>query len=390
METLGASGGGLSLLTSLLHDLERRCQLVVQRLSLRDDVDTRPYILAAYRETENIRREIVALRADPTLGQAALRRNHFAQYRSRKQRLTIVEMYTLPFVERYGDSDRYLTYLCRQLLNQVNWPLPAPLVTAFSSQYYWVPSEAEIIAAPATEIMSLLGLPDMCHELGHLLWRRHREELVGDFINEILDYIRDQQRRIVVDQRPPALRRDFEQLSVLWQDFWTAEFVADMVATYLTGPAFGWQNVGLCAETQKSAFIPVLGEFSRHPADAARHAGLLAVLALLGDTGAVRRVTVMWTEYLDWSGEAEPGQYDVSYPDVLITSLAARVVAGCQKLGIRSYLSAPDEVQEPIDIVALIRAAWEQLLHAPDGYSVWEKEHISTLERLWKKEMPQQ
>jgi len=385
VESARSSGDPFSLLTSLLYDLERRCGLIKQRLARLDDPDTQPYVLGAYQEVEKIRRESAALRADPTLGQAPLRHNQFSQYRHRKQRLTIVEMYTVPFVERYSESDRHLTRLCRRLLMQVNWPIPAPLVTAFSSQYYWVPSEVEIIAAPAIETMSLLGLPDLCHELGHLLWRHYQAVLVGEFINEILTYIREQQRLIGAEQRPPALRHDFEQLSVFWQDFWVKEFVADMVATYLTGPTFGWQNVGLCAEMQKSAFTPALGETSIHPADAARHTGILAVLSLLGDTDAARRVTARWTEYLDWSGEAEPGQYAVCYPGILIQSLAAKVVAGCQRLGIRSYQAAPDWNEAPesvIDIVALVQEAWERLFHAPDSYNTWESDQIAALQSL--------
>ena len=190
-----------SLLTSLLHDLERRCELIKDRLSGLDDPDTRAYVFVAYDEIEKMRREIMALRADPTLGWDAFRRNQFAQYRLRKQRLSILESYTLPFVERYSDQDRRLTRLCQRLLTQVHWPLPPPLVTAFSSQYYWVPSAADFIAAPATETMSLVGLPDMCHELGHLLWRHRHADLVGEFVNDILKYIRDQLHRIDVEHR---------------------------------------------------------------------------------------------------------------------------------------------------------------------------------------------
>jgi hypothetical protein len=368
------------LLASFLFDLERRCELVKQRLSgLPDNEDTQHYVRAAYTEIETTRRQSATLREDPTLGREAFQRNQFAHYRRLKQSLLILESFALPFVERFDETDRRLTRLCRRLIEQVRWPLPPPLMTAFSSQGYWVPAAADLISAPATETMSLLGLPDMCHELGHLLWRHHSGALTGDFVNEVRDYIRSQIHRVQVEQRPPERKADFEKVSVLWQGKWLQEFVADMVAVYLTGPAFGRQNVLICAETDRNVFTPGLGEVSTHPADAARHAGVLAVLRLLHDEEGAERVGRDWDEYLALSGDTDQKQYAGCYPDHLIDSLAAKVVSGCQILKIRPFTDAPTGTGSETDVVASIREAWDRLLHDPATYRAWEQERLAFL-----------
>ena len=39
--------------------------------------------------------------------------------------------------------------------------------------------------------------------------------------------------------------KKLEALQAIWKE-WSIELIADVVATYLTGPAYGWANVRLC------------------------------------------------------------------------------------------------------------------------------------------------
>jgi hypothetical protein len=368
-------------LRGLLHDLEQRCAFLRDTVAaIPADPDARDHAVLAYRMVEGIRRNVAQLLVDPSLGAPMLLRNHLQLYKRWNELATLIESYPLPFIERYAGWDRRLTRLCRRLAEQVEWPTPLPLVAAFSSQYYWTMPDFNLICAPPTEGTTLLGLPDLCHELGHILLLHHEATLIGDFVQELGAYIEQEQRRVAAQQRPPEYRRLYNLLSAQWHDAWLREFIADMVATYLVGPAFGWQHVRLCAGRGQDAYHPTLGGTVEHPADEARLRGMLAVLELMGAPEASAQVGALWHGYLAISGETRPADYEVCYPQELIESLARYTVEGCRTLGLRGF----DQIVDPPranDIPALLGKAWERFLTDPQAYADWERQR---LQRLWQ------
>lgn len=368
-----------AFLRGLLHDLEQRCAHLRERVAaLPAHPEVREHALLAYRMAERVRRDVAQLLADPSLGAPALRRNHLHLYKRWHELATLIESYPLPFIQRYAGPDRWLTRLCRRLAEQVGWPLSLPLVAAFSSQYYWAMPDFNLICAPATEGRTLLGLPDLCHELGHLLLWHHQATLTGEFVHELAAYIEGEQRRVAAQQRPPEYRRLYDLLFAQWYDAWLREFVADMIATYLVGPAFGWQHVRLCAGRGHSAYHPALGEAAEHPADEARLRGVLAALELLGAPAAAARIGALWREYVAVSGETAPADYELCYPQLLLASLARHTVEGCQALGLRSFGVSRDP-PAPDDLPALLGEAWERFLADPQSYADWEHERLQAL-----------
>jgi hypothetical protein len=342
-------------------------------------VDVRDHALGAYAEIERLRRATDQLLADPGLGAPALLPNHLQLYKRLHEGVDFVESYPLPFVERYSERDRRLTRLCQRLAAQVGWPLPTPLVGAFSAQYYWTFAPFSVICAPAVESETLLGLPDLCHELGHLLIVRYEAELVGTFLAELAQYIADLHHQAVTQQVPPAYPRLYDHLFAEWRDAWLWEFVSDMVATYLVGPAFAWQHLRLCAAGSRSVHYPALGESAEHPADDARLRGVLAALQHLQAATAVQRVRTLWQSYLAIDAAAEPTEYAVCYPQVLIDSLARHVVDGCQKLRLVRFDQATSAAGAT-SISVLLQDAWERFLSDPVTFVTWED---TRLVELW-------
>jgi hypothetical protein len=364
-------------LQGLLRGLEYHCAVLRDRLAaIPADPELRVHAMKAYKEVERIRREVVQLLHDPSLGLSILMPNHLQVYKRWSERVSVIESYPFLFVERYAPSDRHLTRLCQRLTSQIGWPLPPPLVAAFSNQYYWTMTEFNIICVPAAEGTSLLGLPDLCHELGHILHLARWEALVGNFLRELASYIFQEQRRVATEQRPTEYRSLYTVLFAQWEGSWLLEFVADMVATYLVGPAFGWQHVRLCASTSSAAYHPTLGERADHPADEARLRGMVAVLTHMGATDAGARITSLWNSYLDASREGRPQDYEVCYPQVLLESLAKNVIAGCRSLGVRSFDQPGDA---PNDLPSLFGEAWERFLADSQAYADWERSQIETL-----------
>jgi hypothetical protein len=366
-------------LRGLLHDLAQRCTHLRDRVAaIQADPDVRDYVLLVYRLAERLRRDVAQLLADPSLGAPVLLRNHLHLYKRWHELAGLIESYPLPFIERYAGLDRRLTRLCRRLAEQVRWPTSLPLVAALSSQYYWAMPDFNLICAPATEGTTLLGLPDLCHELGHLLLLQYESRLTGNFVHELAAYIEREQRRVGAQQRPPEYRRLYDLLFAQWYDAWLREFVADMVATYLVGPAFGWQHLRLCAGRSQNAYHPALGETAEHPADDARLRSVLALLELMGAGGPAARIGVLWHEYVAVSGATRPADYEVCYPQTLIESLARHTIEGCQALGLRGFSQIVDPPKAD-DIPALLGEAWERFLTDLQSYADWERDRLQAL-----------
>ncbi len=365
-----------AFLRGMLRDLEGRAAVLRDRLAaVPDDPDLRDHSLAGYHEAESLRREAAVLLADPSMGASALLANHLRAAQELERRASLVESYLVPFVERYGEADRRLTRLCRRLATQVRWPEPPPLVLAFSSQYYWTVAPFRLIAAPAAEGTSLLRLPDLCHELGHILQVDHQPTLVGDFIQELADYIEQERRRAVRGQRPPQYLSLYDPLFAQWRDAWLVEFVADMVATYLVGPSFAWQHVRLCAGEGQEVYYPALGQAATHPADEARLRAVIATLVRIGYTDGPH-LQALWDRYLALRGEAQPADYEVCYPQALLDSLARDVVEGCREIGLRGLHEASDPC---LDIPSLVQESWERFIKDTDNYAGWEQGRLAEL-----------
>ena len=369
-----------AFLRGVLRDLDRRSTVLRTRLAaVTGEPDLQAHSLAGYQRAESLRREVLALLADPSLGTPALLSNHLRAVQALERNATLVECYFLPFVERYGELDRQLTRLCHRLTTQIRWPLPPPLVLAFSNQYYWTLAPFNLISAPATAGASLLRLPDLCHELGHLLQEHHQAALIGDFVVELADYVDHERRRAAAGPGGPRPSYLYDELFAQWRDAWLVEFVADLVATYLAGPAFGWQHSRLCFGEGQTLHQPALGQAATHPAEEARLRGVLALLRLMGSAEGPA-IQALWDRYLELRGEAEPADYDLCYPRPLLNSLAQHVIDGCQTLGLRGFREPPDPQAIGPDIPRLLGTAWRKFSQDADNYPAWER---ARLDELW-------
>ena len=189
-------------LRSLLQELERRCGVLCKRLAEATDMDVQAHAMQAYQDVKTIQREIGGLLASPDLNVPALQSNHLSSFKRWHETIQLREFYSLSFAERFNDVDRSLTKLGQRLTVQVNWPLPAPLIASFSNQYYWTFVPFQLICVPAAENTTLLGWPDLCHELGHDLVAQFSQQLAGKFLMELDQYVQSEQQRAVALSLP--------------------------------------------------------------------------------------------------------------------------------------------------------------------------------------------
>lgn len=439
-----------SFLPGLLYELRRRSELLLRRLNQLSagDKQLAQYLNASLKQLEADRTKLdtaldeldQAFSAGPAqAGLAFAQHSAMRRYKRWNEAATAIEAF-LPFAERFTDPEhRRLTELCRALLRNIGGPLQAtpPLVGAFSSQHYWVLPESNVICIPALEAHTLLGMPDLCHELGHLIVDREKRRFLHNFGDEVEDHV----NRSLVDQlistqadpdqllfplaltgastitesRPweepswdhsgPRLRSDtglnlgtdedrrtaersipegqFKQLRKLWTEAWAYEFVSDMIATYVVGPAYAFQHIRLASGRERSkTYTPQLGELysgTKHPSEEARFRGMVEILLMASDP-EVDRLRELWADYTGSVRDTQPLHYAICYPASLIKSLADRTAKGCEELGMRRYDMASHG--DDGDIPGLWIEAWRRFRENPRAYAEWE---TVTLKRLWAK-----
>jgi hypothetical protein len=345
-------------------------------LALPEQAHTSAHVLESYHVLELAKRDAAGLRAEPTLAERTLLGNYLRLYQRLAERVRLIEWMVMPFVVRFDAGDLFLTQLVARLIDECAAPIRPPLVGGLSTNYYWTFPLYSVIGVPAGEVHALLGLPDLCHELGHILLDRHEAALLGDFAVKLGAHVQAEEARLVAAQRPPAYVASYVDHFRQWIDDWLFEFVSDMVGAYIAGPAYGLQHVRLCASLAGSVYYPTLGEAAEHPADGARLDGVVATLNELGDVGGAHTVSSWWRDYVAISGESEPGEYSMCYPKALVDDLAKTVVAGCSALGIRSYLSVGDGT-----LVQTFLSAWERFRADPDNYPEYERGQVRVLQK---------
>jgi hypothetical protein len=289
-------------------------------------------------------------------------------------RVKLFRQTLFPFFVHYGRDERFLTLLAAQISEEVGCPIPTPIVGTFSDRGYWTVPELRALCVPAGEGHQLLALPDLVHELGHILFAELGQELSAGFIRDNLaPYIqsledRELAQRLYVQYRP-----------------WHVEFVADCVATYVCGPPYGWQHIRL--GTQAGA-IPARvwqpaepGADARtvtHPSDAARMAVILSVLRSSGEAEGAERLEVEWASVTADAGAA-PERFAVTYPDALLSAMAEATVDWCRTTGLVPFGASDDEA-----VVRHIADAWQRQLSDPAAFAAEEATRVRRLRRLVK------
>jgi hypothetical protein len=361
-------------LRSLVTDLEIRARVAKAALEQGPDVGERTVdAIASFDHAGSEAKRLLGENLDSAPD------DFYPTYQHLTQSVFERETFELPFLLHYDDAAARATALCSALLENVSWPFEPMLLGTFSSQYYWTLSAWRVISLPCGEERRLLGIGDLCHELGHTVYAQGDQQLVNDFPISLGVHLRGQLDSPAI----PDGADSFDYLTDVffsWQEAWLQEFVCDLIATYLVGPAFPRQHARLRAMTQPLSPIYELKPGSSHPADDARMQACLAHISKFGFEDDAAQLRKIWDEIVAASGERRPAAYDIFYPTPLLEELAETVADGCVKLGLRPY--SPDA--DPLtDIPRLANTAWDRLEVKPDGYEQWEAETVSRLWETW-------
>ncbi len=297
------------------------------------------------------------------------------------------EMILVAGLQRFGPTDVRLTALCRALCEQMAAGVFPNFVVSALSDGYQTLSDPAIIQVPAAEDCSLLGIPDLAHELGHWLFAKYREDFVdARFTQAVTAHVLSLRKRRSLRGAMPLedYNRQCGELRVSWLEGWSNELAADMIEAWVFGAPFAYQHVRLCLRREPELYAPNLETpITSHPAD---HLRLTASTTFLKRAKClpteITLMTTYWKRYRTHAdavaGSSAP-YYDMTYPSRLVRILADNVRVVCQTLGIVRF---DQPTAATPDIRGLARDAWDRLQANPSSYAAWERTRRAN---LWQK-----
>ena len=358
-----------ALLEQLLYDLLQRYRFLRDELASVQGL--RPEVLT-YRDgfltrVDTCIRVTEGLLDDPDLSQTSFARNNFHIYKRLSELAQAIDEGPVFALKRFSSSDLFLTRLVAGMCSEFGFPHTPPLCTAMSTQYYCTITGMDLLLLPHSESSHLLGLPDVYHELGHIVLFRDSSVLAqlrarsqAHFHNEVL--------RAQSEAWPANSIAALHSYSNRWLGEWTLEFGCDLIATYICGPAFGWTNTRLCARLSPD-FYEIM---TSHPADAARTSAINLMLERLGRVEA-QAIDAQWEELRKTAAQNESQEFHLAFPQALLRELVDTVATYCSGAGIKAY--APGKMP----IAKLLNDAWAKFLSNPKDFRAWEQARVAEL-----------
>jgi len=310
----------------------------------------------------------------------SLASSNIVKYNTFTERLQTIELFRYLVIINYGDPEIYFKKKIARIYKEINCLQKEPIITTISNSesYYWALPTYNIIAVPTGEEKNLLNLPDLYHEIGHLIDRQHQADFRDEFMPKLDSFYRDEEQRVVDEQRDPKLVPFYREKHASWLNGWIMEFTCDFIATYLVGPAYAYTNLKI--STLSSGKDRIYADFPSHPSDEARMRGIFYMLHLLGYDAEVTKIDALWQSFLKNVNNPVPSNYNYIFPQALIEALGQSVLKGCQKIDLRSY---PDQLKKfNPSISQILNEAWIEVLGNSSTYKAWEEQKIQTISGL--------
>lgn len=304
--------------------------------------------------------------------------SNIIRYNTFHERLIMIELFRYLVILNYGPAERYFKKKVERIYKEINCLQKPPIITTISNSqsYYWALPSYDVIAVPNGEERNLLNLPDLYHEMGHLIYNQYENYLKGDIEDSINRYYQDEIANVHLEQRAPELVNFYREKNSRWINGWVMEFTCDFIATYLVGPAYAWTNLKIT--TLSSGKDRVYTESVSHPSDESRMKG---IFFLLGEEGFADELTNMeksWNEFLKYTNNPVPPNYADIFPIQLLQELVRNVINGCRAIGLHSYQEQMKKNDMPISKV--LNEAWQMALTDHHGFKIWEENSIKAIE----------
>lgn len=376
-------------LIGLISDLLTRCSRLTELMEeslLQDDVAQ--YAQEMKSRLKVLHQQITVLSSSDMTREAVLFRQAYEEYQDFSREVAMVEQFAIPVMLRYDDRDRYATRLIKSLMIEIGCPPElAPIASATSSQYYWAKPELRVISMPAGDIGGILGWPDLLHEIAHILLTTWPDFLKA-FAPIVRNHFKRKRQDIADIGGGEHDNRWLLNAQMKWgqreEATWQIEMAANLIATYVVGPSFGWQHLRLFINHSNTPFSPSPGDpLVEHPADQAQLDGILMMLSLLNLDQERQNIAKRWSEILTVGGYSQaPQGFDLYYPHEILAGITQTVFDSCKT---HKLVAFTDRQKNASQWITLIDQAWHRFNTAPANYSQWEAETLSRVDGKLKK-----
>jgi hypothetical protein len=324
--------------------------------------------------------DIMKLLQSGDLAIPQLTSSNIVKYNTFTERLQTIELFRYLPIVNYGGPEIYFKKKISRIYEEINCLQKKPIITTISNSesYYWALPSYNIIAVPTGEEKNLLNLPDLYHEIGHLVEMQYRHDFRDEFIPILDGFYRDEEQRVVDEQRDPALVPFYREKRANWINGWIMEFTCDFIATFLVGPAYAYTNLKIC--TLSSGKDRIYADFPSHPSDEARMRAIFYMLHQLNFGKEVRDIDALWQEFLRHVNNPMPTNYAYIFPQKLIEALGQTILKACQRVDLRSYPDQLKKFDSPIS--RILNDAWVEVLGNSALYKTWEEQRIGEIAGL--------
>jgi hypothetical protein len=325
-----------------------------------------PFLDHVERRLGGISAALRLLKADSKTIQAV-----WDEYKELSYALRNLEWSSVVALERFTEGDAALFRVVERMAAESKLAR-VPLAVSWSTSHYHLDREG-VLYVPNGERGSLLGWPDIYHELSHRQMDTHKDlfhkpisqllrKYFGDKIEadganwQIFDGLRKNWAGPDVQRRPDE-----------WLG-WYIEVAADMLATYVCGVAYASSHVRLSWNFNKHPF----NCDASHPADAARFDAILSMLEAIGMDASEARAD--WDNFVKLTRSKEPKDYGEAHPSAVIEQIRDAVLDGCKQSGVIGYPHAGGD-----DVSRSLNAAWEHFRSDDSQYVDWEERELKRL-----------
>jgi hypothetical protein len=288
-----------------------------------------------------------------------------------------IHSYRYLAIKNYKDPEIFFYRVITKIYNEHRINALPPIVSTISNHdyYYWAVPYFEIIALPSGEEHSLLNLPDMYHEIGHLLHSMYKGRSCEVSAAMIDRHFEKEIVRIIDEGLANHFQASLELAKYFWAASWLEEFTCDLVGTYMTGGAYAWTNMKLLSTGHGSTKIY---DYSQsHPADEAQMRIIIIMLEKLEQNEEKEELEKAWKLFLKDTEIYKPGDYDLLYPQKLLQQIVDEFYEFYQNADLASYPEIAANGETPI--AKILNDAWQNAQNNPTEYFTYEIDSINYL-----------
>jgi len=371
----------ISFIKGLYFDLDCRVQRMITQLKTGSHhrVIQKSFVPKTIDYLENLDSQLQAKMNGVDLDIDILANNNLYDFNELNESFQTIELYRFEVITNFDAPEIYFNKIITKIYNEIKHLSIPPIVATISNSenYYWAHPVFEIIALPFGEENNLLNLPDLYHEIGHLIFKQYPNIVDAKFLPVLHSYFDGEINRSYDEKTHEHYVPFFLEKQKRWEEYWIEEFTCDMIATYLCGPAFAWTNMKMSALSNSNNAI--YADSPSHPSDESR---MRAVFMMLNKTGFAYdcdKTTKSWKQFLTYTNNPKQPDYKFIFPDLLLQQLTDIVFDYCKEIDLATYREQVITHETPIS--KIVNNAWIELRNQPFEFEKIQREMIEGIKK---------